>query len=203
MTHAPRPNRRAEDAGNLLAGIIATNLTAALEHLARELQCADGFGERGDNVAVHTSGVKRPTEAAMAARYELTEAREGLRDALDEAVEAIRRLGWAAQAAMRLRAPQDVVRPSTAKLCRDGITDRTRAWAMQSPDHATCMRTQERLGLCEAHYKQRRRWMESLGIIEPDAEEELVPVGVVRSTAEVVIRDGVDGVVHVRPVRIA
>ena len=192
MTTAPKPNRQAVEAGEYLAGLVAANLTAALEHIHRELTTCDGFGERGDSVVVSASSESTSTERAMMARYELTEMRESLRDALSEAVEAVRRLGWTAQAAMRLRAPQGVVAPNTAKLCRDGITDATRRGAVEWHD-PTCMMPGVKLGLCQRHYDARRYWCTTNGV-DHEREE---PLSVVRSTVDVIVRDGQLGVRHV------
>ena len=199
MTTAPKPNRQAVEAGEYFAGLVAVNLTAALEHIHRELTTCDGFGERGDSVVVSASSESTSTERAMMARYELTEMRESLRDALSEAVEAVRRLGWTAQAAMRLRAPQGVVAPNTAKLCRDGITDRTRRWSIEDAGgfDPTCMSAVARLGLCRRHYDRFRYWCRVTGIELPDEMDDPPAPGIVRSTVEVIVRDGQLGVRHV------
>ena len=191
-----KPNRKAEEAGHTLSTVIALNITNALEHLSRELSVCDGFPERGDTVAVATSGGDTSTERAMMARYELTEMRESLRDDLTAALDAIRKLGWTAQAAMRLRAPHNAVQPNTAKLCRDGITDKTRQGSIEWHD-PTCMMPAAKLGLCQRHYDARRYWLTSHDITLEDEPD--VVAGVVRSTIAVIVHDGVGGAAHVRP----
>lgn len=191
-----KPNRRAEEAGYTLQHIIAANISNALDHLTRELSVCDGFGERGESVSVSSSTESTTTERAMMARYQLTEMRESLRDSLNEAIEAINRLNWTTQQAMRLRSPRDVVQPKQDKLCRDGITDTTRQGSLEWHD-PTCMMTATKLGLCQRHYDARRYWLNSHGI--PDTGEHLPEV--IRSTREVLVRDGYAGVVHVTYVR--
>lgn len=186
-----KPNRKAEEAGHTLSTVIAVNITAALEHLQRELAISDGFPERGDTISVTASSESTSVERTMMARYELTEARETLRDALTEAVEAIRRLGWCAQAAMRLRAPHNAVQPNTAKLCRDGITDKTRQGSLEWHD-PTCMMPAAKLGLCQRHYDARRYWLTTHDMDTDDMEQ--VPA------MQVMVHDGVGGAVHVRGV---
>lgn len=192
-----KPNRQAEEAGHTLSTIIATNITNALEHLARELTTCDGFGERGDSVTVSASSESTTTERAAMARYDLLEMRETLRDDLTEVMEAIRRLNWTTQKAMRLRAPKNVTQPNQAKLCRDGITDATRQGAIEWHD-PTCMMTGTKVGLCQKHYDARRYWLTTHGI--PDTGEHLPEV--VRSTREVLVRDGYAGAVHVMYARV-
>lgn len=191
-----KPNRKAEEAGHTLSTVIATNITNALDHLARELSVCDGFGERGDTVAVATSAGDTSTERAMLARYELTEMRESLTDDLTAALDAIRKLGWTAQAAMRLRAPHNAVQPNTAKLCRDGITDKTRQGSIEWHD-PTCMMPSAKLGLCQRHYDARRYWLTTNGVQLEDEQD--IVVGVVHSTMQVIVHDGVGGAAHVRP----
>ena len=192
----PRPNRQAEDAGHLLQTLIAINITNALEHLNRELSTCDGFGERGDSVSVSSSTESTSTERATMARYELTAMREELRDHLTDTVESIRRLNWCTQQAMRLRAPKNVVQPNQAKLCRDGITDATRKGSVEWHD-PTCMMPAAKLGLCQKHYDARRYWCNAHDI---DPEREELP-SLVRSTMEVVVREGHAGAVHVMAAR--
>jgi hypothetical protein len=187
-----KPNRRAEEAGYTLQTIIAANISNALDHLTRELSVCDGFGERGESVSVSSSTESTTTERAMMARYQLTEMRESLRDALNEAIEAINRLNWTTQQAMRIRSPRDVVQPKQDKLCRDGITDATRQGSLEWHD-PTCMKTADKLGLCSAHYMARRRWAENNAIELPEA----AMLAVVHSTLEVLVRDGYGGAVHV------
>ena len=191
-----KPNRQAEEAGHTLSTIIATNITNALEHLARELTTCDGWPEHGDSVTVSASSESTTTERAAMARYEMREMRETLRGDLTEVMEAIRRLNWTTQKAMRLRAPKNVTQPNQAKLCRDGITDATRAGAVEWHD-PVCMMTGTKLGLCQRHYDARRYWLTAHGI--PDTGEHLPEV--IRSTREVLVRDGYAGVVHVAYVR--
>ena len=188
-----KPNRTAEEAGYALQGPIAVSITNALDHLARELSAADGFAERGDSVNVMATSELTPTERAADARYELHAAVDSVKDALQDAVQAIRRLNWTTQAAMRIRAPRNAVQPNAAKLCRDGITDATRQGSLEWHD-PTCMMPAAKLGLCQRHYDARRYWCQTHGI---DHEREEIVVGVVRSTLEVLVRDGYGGAVHV------
>ena len=199
---AMKPNKTATDAAYRLEAIHAPNLTAALEHLVRELSLADGYGERGESVSVTSSAELTPTEAAANARYELGMMREELRDALRDAVEGIDRLGFVIARAMRLRAPKGTTAPNAAKLCRDGLTDATRAWALQSKDHATCSAGQVSRGLCRVHYDQMRYWRATHGL-EPLAETDSPPLaGVIRSTREVHVVETAAGVVHVSYLRV-
>lgn len=188
-----KPNRTAEEAGYALQGPIAASITKALDHLARELSAADGFAERGDSVNVMATSELTPTERAADARYELHAAVDSLKDALQDAVQAIRRLNWTTQAAMRIRAPRNAVQPNAAKLCRDGITDTTRQGSLEWHD-PTCMKGADRLGLCTAHYFARRRWAEAHQV---DLRDPVIPTEQIHSTMEVVVRDGHGGAVHV------
>lgn len=188
-----KPNQRAEQAGHRLQQIIAPNITAALEHIIRELSVCDGWPERGDSVAVSSSLGASTTERAMQARYELTEARERLRDKLNETIDAIDSLGWEALSILRMRVPRDEKPPATEKLCRDGITDATRTGSLEWHD-PTCMMPSVKLGLCQRHYDARRYWCQTHGVTfdQPD------PIAIVTSTMAVVVHDGHGGVVHVR-----
>jgi hypothetical protein len=159
-----KPNQRAEQAGYRLQAIIAPNITAALEHIGRELSVLDGWPERGDSVPVSASAELTSVERAANARFELTGAREDLRDKLDDAMAAIDSLQWHVQLILRMRVPRDVkgiAKPST--LCRDGITDATRAGSLEWHD-PTCMMPAVKKGLCQIHYDARRYWCKTHGV---------------------------------------
>ena len=198
---AMKPNKTATDAAYRLEAIHAPNLTAALEHLLRELSLADGYGERGESVNVTSSAELTPTEAAANARYELGMMREELRDALTVAVDGIDKLGWVIQRAMRLRAPRGVQAANAAKLCRDGLTDASRPGAVEWHDPTCCAGAVSR-GLCKPHYDAMRYWRATHGL-EPLAELDPVPlVGVIRSHREVAVFAGQSGVVHASYLRV-
>ena len=193
---ASKPNKTATDAAYRLEAIHAPNLTAADEHLLRELSLADGYGERGESVSVTSSAEMTPTEAAANARYELNAMRDELRAALQEAVDGIDRLGWVIQRAMRLRAPKGVPAANAAKLCRDGLTDASRPGAVEWHD-PTCTAGAVSRGLCRKHYNAMYYWRSTHGL-EPLPEQDPMPVlGVIRSHREIITHDGQLGVVHV------
>lgn len=203
MTHRDA-NRLARQIDDVIAvlNLIRTIAPQAARHCLDELGACDGFPERGESATVATSAGTSTTEAAMLQRDAGAHHLATVLDFAALVATPVRDYLHAAQKANGWRAPRDAKQPNTTKLCRDGIADRTRNGSIEWHD-PTCMRTADRLGLCWAHYQARRRWLHAHGIDEPDAEDEPVPVGVIRSTIAVIVRDGVDGAAHVRAARTA
>ena len=146
-----KPNADLDKAGWTLQAIVAIQLTAALEHVHRELAALDGFGSGTPEVSVRASSDLTGPERYADARWTLTSAREDLRDAKDDVLRAIRELNEMCNAVIRLRAPKLVVKPEDAKkdLC----------CSHQSGKHAViewgdplCMFTAQKSGLCQRHY---------------------------------------------------
>ena len=150
-----KPNRDLENAGWSLQGIIAMNMTQALEHIHRELRCLDGFPERGEQVAVRSSSESTSVERTVETRYLLGDAREGLRDRKRDVLESIRLLNMAINHAMRLRVPQEVKPASTKGLCCDGQQGKDGALEWADP---LCLAQSTKRGLCARHYMAWRRW---------------------------------------------
>ena len=195
-TRRTRPSKPLVESGDLLAGLVAQSHADARAHLLEQLTLCDGYGERGESVAVHTSGVSNPTASAALARDEITARLDALTARERETADAVRRHLWANQADMRYRAPQDATAAPTAKLCCDGLTDSTRPGAIEWFD-PTCKAGAVTRGLCRKHYNAMYYWRSTHGL-EPVPETEApMALGIVRSTAEVVIRDGYLGAVHV------
>ena len=196
-----KPNRQAGqqavDAGTYFSKVVAVNIDNAIDHYLHEITACDGWPERGDTVAVHTSTISDPTSSAADARTTCNQKHDKLQDALRDACDAIRVVNWAALDLLSYRVPKNVTQPNQAKLCRDGITDATRQGSIEWHDPA-CMMTGTKLGLCQKHYDARRYWLNVHGI--PDTGEHLPEV--VRSTREVLVRDGYAGAVHVMYARV-
>ncbi len=195
-----KPDRKLHTTGQALADYTAYDVTKAQEHLHKQLTICDGHLERGDQVAVSSSGTTSSTEAAMLARTRITDARDKIDTSITEVFDAINRLAWALRAAMRINAPQDVVQPSKAKLCMDGLTDATRPGSMEWHD-PTCRAAPTTRGLCTKHYNAMYYWRRTHGM-DPVPESDLPQVpGLIRSSAEVLVRDGELGAAHAYPAR--
>lgn len=191
-----RPVRKLEDAGHLLMTLVAQSAADARAHLQAQLSLCDGWPARGEQVSVSTSGVSNPTMAQATQRAEIERRIEALDQRERDVPDMVRAFLWANQTDLRFNVPRDVVQPKQDKLCRDGITDTTRKGSLDWHD-PTCMATGVKLGLCQRHYDARRYWLTMNGI-EDDGEH--LPE-VIRSTREVLVRDGWSGVVHVAYVR--
>lgn len=144
------PNVDLWQAGTALQGYVAQNLTAALQHIARELSALDGFPERGDNVSVSATSELTSVERHADGRWQLTSAREDLRDHKAAVLLAIRELNEAINAAMRIRAPRDVTQPNKKTgLCCSNQLGKHGVLEWGDP---LCMMTAAKAGLCQAHY---------------------------------------------------
>ena len=149
-TRRARPNRDLDAAGYSLQHVIANQVTLALEHIARELSAIDGYGSGAPEVAVSASSELTGPERYADARWQLTSAREDLRDAKTRVLEAVRQLSEVCVQTIALRAPRDVVKPpDRSGLCCTG----------QQGKHATiewgdplCMMPGIKSGMCQAHY---------------------------------------------------
>ena len=146
-----RPNRDLEVAGWSLQQVVAVSLTAALEHVHRELSTLDGFSSGAPEVSVHASAELTGPEWYADARWGLTSAREDLRDAKAAVLVSIRHLSELCTKVQTMRAPKVVVKPDDAK--------RDLCCSHQSGKHAViewgdplCMMPGVKAGLCQAHY---------------------------------------------------
>ena len=157
-----QPNVDLWQAGASLQGYIAQNLTAALQHIARELSALDGFPERGDQLSVRASAEMTSVERHAEGRWALTNAREDLRDRKAAALLSIRELNEAINEAMRLRAPRDVTQPNKNQgLC---CSNQLGLHAVIEWGDALCLRLPVKKGLCEKHWKAYYRACERDGV---------------------------------------
>lgn len=101
-----QPNARMVNASNRLHSV-AFDVTAALEHIQRELMALDWHpaNTMSEGGGSHGSEPSRPTERVATARHELTEQRETIRDAVDAVEELIASLAKVCQKTMGMRAP--------------------------------------------------------------------------------------------------
>ena len=147
----PKPNRDLEVAGWSLQQVVSVSLTAALEHVQRELSTLDGYSSGAPEVAVHASAELTGPERYADARWGLTNAREDLRDAKVAVLVAIRELSELCTLVQGMRAPKVVVKPDDTK--------RHLCCSAQQGKHANvewgdahCMMPGIKAGLCQAHY---------------------------------------------------
>lgn len=149
-----QPNVDLWQAGQQLANHVALNLSAALEHIQRELSIIDGFPERGEQVAVRASAELTTVERAAEARWQLTDAREQLRDQKATVLREIRDLNEYINLVMRLRVPKQVTKPDAKDgLCCSNQAGRHGVIEWGDP---LCTRNPTKSGLCEPHY---RKWL--------------------------------------------
>lgn len=168
------PNRDLEQAGHSLSTIIAVNLTAALEHVRRELAVLDGFPERGDQVAVRASSEMTSVERAVDQRYVLLSAREDLRDRKQAVLVAIRELNDLINHVSRLRAPKSA--PERRTLCRDGIVGKDGAHLSRADggwSDEQCFNHPYAQGLCEPCYRRWLRWKKTQGTDTERQEQDI------------------------------
>ena len=153
-----KPNRDMYQAGQTLQDITAPNLTAALEHLNREIHACDGFPEKGEQLGVHAESELTPTERAADMRYTLRNHVEDLRDAKAKVLADLRALNDAINAAMRIRAP----RPTPTK--PSGMCDQTGKEGAIEWGDPLCPMPAVKGGMCQAHYTRWRRHRIANGI---------------------------------------
>ena len=146
-----QPNRDLDQAGWTLQHIVALQLSAALEHIQRELSAIDGFGSGAPEIAVRASAELTGPERYADARWSLTAVREDLRDAKAAVQESIRDLNELCGQVLKMRMPKVVVKPEDTK--------RDLCCSHQQGKHACvewgdplCMMPSVKSGLCQAHY---------------------------------------------------
>ena len=146
-----KPNRDLDQAGWTLQHVVALQLTAALEHVHRELSAIDGFSSGTPEVSVRASADLTGPERHADARWALTSAREDLRDAKTTLLASIRDLSELCREVIGMRAPKTVVKPEDTK--------RDLCCSHQSGKHgviewgdALCMMPSVKSGLCQKHY---------------------------------------------------
>ncbi len=147
-----QPNRDLYQAGAALCDYVATNLTAALEHVQRELSTLDGYGGGSDpGMKVTASSELTSVERTADARWAMTDAREQLRDLKAQVLVSIRELNEYINEVQRMRVPKVVVKPEDKKrdLCCSGIAGKHKADVWGDP---LCMLPAVKAGLCSAHY---------------------------------------------------
>ena len=147
----PKPNRDLEVAGWSLQQVVAVSLTAALEHVQRELSTLDGYSSGAPEVAVHASAELTGPERYADARWGLTSAREDLRDAKVAVLVAIRELSELCTLVQGIRAPKVVVKPDDTKrdLC---CSHQSGKHAVIEWGDALCIMPGVKSGLCQRHY---------------------------------------------------
>ena len=148
----PKPNRDLEVAGWSLQQVVSVSLTAALEHVQRELSTLDGYSAGAPEVAVHASAELTGPERYADARWGLTSAREDLRDAKVAVLVAIRELSELCTLVQGMRAPKVVVKPDDTKrdLC---CTHQQGKHANVEWGDVLCMMPGVKAGLCQKHYQ--------------------------------------------------
>ena len=146
-----KPNRDLEQAGWTLTNVVAISLTSALEHIQRELSVLDGFSSGGPEVVVSASADLTGPERHADARWQMTNAREDLRDAKAAVLVSIRDLSELCQAVLAMRVPKVVVKPEDRKkdLC---CSHQSGKHAVVEWGDALCMMPGVKAGLCQAHY---------------------------------------------------
>lgn len=146
-----KPNRDLDQAGWTLQAIIAVQLTAALEHVQRELSAIDGYGSGAPEVAVRASSDLTGPERYADARWALTDAREQLRDSKTAVLESIRDLHELCRQVLIMRTPKVVVKPEDTKrdLC---CSHQSGKHAVIEWGDALCMMPSIKSGLCQKHY---------------------------------------------------
>jgi hypothetical protein len=154
-----KPNRDLYQAGQTLQDITAPNLTAALEHLARELHACDGWAEKGEQLGVHSEAELTPTERAADLRYELRNAVEDLRDAKARFLLELRNINDAINQAMRMRAPRPTQPSKPTGMCDQTGKEGAVVWG-----DPLCPATAVKGGMCQAHYTRWRRHRIAMGI---------------------------------------
>lgn len=146
-----KPNRDLDQAGWTLQAIVAVQLTAALDHVQRELSAIDGFGSGAPEVAIRSSSDLTGPERYADARWALTDAREQLRDAKDAVLESIRDLHELCRRVLIMRTPKVVVKPEDTKrdLC---CSHQSGKHAVIEWGDAHCFMPGVKSGLCQRHY---------------------------------------------------
>jgi len=188
-----RPIRKIEDAGHAVMTLNAQSSADAKAHLIAQLHMCDGYGERGDTVAVSTSGITSTTANAALESTELRRRIEASEQRDKDLIAAIHAHHWANQADLRYRAPKDVVQPTKPEHCH--LTDATRPGSIEWWN-SECVRDIVTRGLCRTHYDAMRYWRETHQLPPVGETEQPTIPGVIRSTLEVIIRDGYYGTVH-------
>ena len=157
-----QPNRDLEQAGWQLQSIVAVNLTNALAHCVRELSILDGFSERGDTVHVTASSEMTTVERQADARWQMTNAREDLRDAKAHVLLAIRELNELCNQVMRMRQPKQVTKPDKKEgLCCSNQSGKEGVVEWGDP---LCLDTPTKGGLCARHYMAWYRARQKAGV---------------------------------------
>lgn len=147
---AIRPNRDLDQAGYSLQHVIAAQLTAALDHIARELNSLDGYGSGTPEVSVSASAELTAPERYADARWNLTCALDDLKDAKNELLACVRQMSEQCVRVMGMRAPRDVVKPpDRSGLCCSGQAGKHAYIEWADP---LCMMPAIKSGLCQAHY---------------------------------------------------
>lgn len=166
-----QPNRDLWQAGAALQDYIATNLTNALAHIIQELSILDGFPERGDTVQVTASSELTSVERTADARWQLTNAREDIRDAKARVLKEITELNHLCNLVIAMRAPKVVVKPEDKlKGCccagqkgLDGVIE----WG-----DPLCVMPAVKKGMCQSHYFRYYRWSLAHGVDRTDKDFE-------------------------------
>jgi|GEM_PF-2251512 len=160
-----KPNRDLEMAGWSLQNIVAVNVTAALEHITRELHALDGHVGGGDpGMRVQSTSELTSVEAVADERWRMRSAVEELRDAKADVLSSIRALNELCNALKRLRAPKVPQRGTEAPqglLCSAGQVGKEGADVWGDPD---CPMPAVKSGMCQAHSKRWYRHRQALGI---------------------------------------
>ena len=159
-----KPNRDLEMAGWSLQNIVAVNVTAALEHIARELHALDGFTGGGDpGMRVQSTSELTTVEAVADERWRMRSAVEELRDAKADVLSSIRALNELCNALQRLRAPKVPQRGTEALkgLCGSAQVGKEGAdvWG-----DANCPMPAVKGGMCQAHWWRWHRHKRAIGV---------------------------------------
>jgi hypothetical protein len=155
-----QPNRDLDQAGHTLQHVLAHNLTAALEHLARELHNVDGFPERGESLGVQATSELTSTERAADVRFDLRSKLEDLRDAKAHMLKALHVLNDEINEAMRMRVPKNVKAPGKPT----GLCDQTGKEGAIEWGDPLCPMPAVKGGMCQAHYFRWYRHRQEHGI---------------------------------------
>lgn len=158
----PQPNRDLWQAGAALQDYIAHSITAALEHIHRELTILDGYPSGNDEPNVTATAELTSVERTADARWSLTNAREDLRDAKAQVLKDIRELNEMANSILRMRVPRETKQPDkTKQCCAAGQVGKEGAIEWGDP---LCLMPAVKGSMCQAHYYAWYRHRKAHGI---------------------------------------
>jgi hypothetical protein len=145
-----QPNARCYQSGHKLAEVTARKITLAVDVISERLAHLDGIPARGERNGGRSSAASSTTEQAAIKRYNLTEYREQLRDAITDACNTNDCLDRLADEVLRFAG--HVTPDNEQPTCIDGQHGKEGVIEWGDP---LCRMSAVKAGMCSKHYM---RW---------------------------------------------